>query len=129
MPHGLGIAIPTFGTNRVLDSFGRVALFLFPVSLLVTALISAVYVGRSLAPITALTEHAALMADRVTNREGFWRPLPISSPHDELGRLAETFNHLLESVDSCSSPIATIRNRCFVTNCAPPSPFFTAKQN
>jgi two-component system OmpR family sensor kinase len=95
----LAMAIPTFGTNRVLDSFGRVALLLFPVSLLVTALISALYVGRSLAPITALTEHAALMANRVTNREGFWRPLPISSPHDELGRLAETFNHLLESVD------------------------------
>jgi two-component system OmpR family sensor kinase len=98
-PLVLAIAIPTFGTNRVLDSFGRVALLLFPVSLLVTALISALYVGRSLAPITALTEHAALMANRVTNREGFWRPLPISSPHDELGRLAETFNHLLKSVD------------------------------
>jgi two-component system, OmpR family, sensor kinase len=98
-PVVLAIAIPTFGTNRVLDNFGRVALLLFPVSLLVTALISTLYVGRSLAPITALTEHAALMANRVTNREGFWRPLPISSPHDELGRLAETFNHLLESVD------------------------------
>jgi signal transduction histidine kinase len=98
-PLVLAIAIPTFGTNRVLDSFGRVALLLFPVSLLVTALISALYVGRSLAPIAALTEHAALMANRVTNREGFWRPLPISSPHDELGRLAETFNHLLKSVD------------------------------
>jgi signal transduction histidine kinase len=95
----LAIAIPTFGTNRVLDSFGRVALLLFPVSLLLTALISTLYVGRSLAPISALTEHAALMANRVTNREGFWRPLPVSSPHDELGRLAETFNHLLESVD------------------------------
>ena len=98
-PVALAIAIPTFGTNRVLDNFGRVALLLFPVSLLVTALISTLYVGRSLAPITALTEHAALMANRVTNHEGFWRPLPISSPHDELGRLAETFNHLLESVD------------------------------
>jgi two-component system OmpR family sensor kinase len=96
----LAIAVPTFGTNRVLDSFGRVALLLFPVSLLVTAVISALYVGRSLAPIAALTEHAALMANRVTNREGFWRPLPISSPHDELGRLAQTFNHLLESVDA-----------------------------
>jgi len=98
-PLVLAMAIPTFGTNRVLDSFGRIALFLFPVSLLITALISTLYVGRSLAPISALTEHAALMANRVTNREGFWRPLPISSPHDELGRLAETFNHLLESVD------------------------------
>ena len=98
-PLVLTIAIPTFGTNRVLDTFGGAALIVFPVSLLVTALVSALYVGRSLAPIAALTEHAALMANRVTNREGFWRPLPVSSPHDELGRLAETFNHLLESVD------------------------------
>ena len=107
----LAIAIPTFGTNRVLDSFGRIALLLFLVSLLATALISALYVGRSLAPVTALTEHAALMANRVTNREGFWSPLPVSSPHDELGRLAETFNHLLQSVDS-----AVRQLRQFVTD-------------
>jgi two-component system, OmpR family, sensor kinase len=107
----LAIAIPTLGTNRVLDSFGREALLLFPVSLLVTALISTLYVGRSLAPITALTQHAALMANRVTNREGFWSPLPISSQHDELGRLAETFNHLLQSVDSAVKQL-----RQFVTD-------------
>ena len=107
----LAIAIPTFGTNRVLDSFGGIALLLFLVSLLATALISTLYVGRSLAPITALTEHAALMANRVTNREGFWSPLPISSPHDELGRLSETFNHLLQSVDS-----AVRQLRQFVTD-------------
>jgi two-component system OmpR family sensor kinase len=110
-PLVLVIAIPTFGTNRVIDSFGGVAVFLFLVSLLATALISAVYVGRSLAPITELTEHAALMANRVTNREGFWTPLPVSSPHDELGRLAKTFNHLLQSVDS-----AVRQLRQFVTD-------------
>jgi two-component system, OmpR family, sensor kinase len=107
----LAVAIPTFGTNRVVDSFGGIAIFLFLVSLLATALISTVYVGRSLAPIAALTEHAALMANRVTNREGFWSPLPVSSPHDELGRLAETFNHLLQSVDS-----AVRQLRQFVTD-------------
>jgi two-component system OmpR family sensor kinase len=105
------VAIPTFGTNRVLDSFGRVALLLFPLSLLLTAGISALYVGRSLAPINELTVHAALMAKRVTNRQGFWTPLPVSSPHDELGRLAETFNHLLKSVDS-----AVLQLRLFVTD-------------
>ena len=105
------VAIPTFGTNRVLDSFGRVALLLFPLSLLLTAGISALYVGRSLAPINELTVHAALMAKRVTNRQGFWTPLPVSSPHDELGRLAETFNHLLKSVDS-----AVLQLRQFVTD-------------
>src|SRR5712672_319312 len=107
----LAVAIPTFGTNRVVDSFGGIAIFLFLVSLLATALISTVYVGRSLAPITALTEHAALMANRVTNREGVWSPLPVASPHDELGRLAETFNHLLQSVDS-----AVRQLRQFVTD-------------
>jgi two-component system, OmpR family, sensor kinase len=110
-PLVLAVAIPTFGTNRVFDSFGGIALLLFLGSLLATALISALYVGRSLAPITALTEHAALMAKRVTHREGFWSPLPVSSPHDELGRLAETFNHLLQSVDS-----AVRQLRQFVTD-------------
>jgi two-component system OmpR family sensor kinase len=110
-PLVLAVAIPTFGSNRVFDSFGRIALPLFLASLLATALISTLYVGRSLAPITALTAHAALMAKRVTHREGFWSPLPISSPHDELGRLAETFNHLLQSVDS-----AVRQLRQFVTD-------------
>jgi signal transduction histidine kinase len=96
----LAVAIPTAGAKRVLDSLGRIALFLFPLSLFLTALISALYVGRVLAPISSLTKHAAHMAKRVTNREGFWTPLPVSSPQDELGRLAVTFNHLLQSVDS-----------------------------
>jgi signal transduction histidine kinase len=107
----LVVAIPTLGTNRVLDSFGRVALFLFPLSLLITAAVSAFYVGKSLAPVTALTRHAALMAKRVTNRQGFWTPLPTSTPHDELGRLAETFNQLLQGVDS-----AVRQLRQFVTD-------------
>jgi signal transduction histidine kinase len=110
-PRVLAVAIPTVGTNGVLESFGSIALLLLPLSLLLTAGISALYVGRSLAPITALTEHAALMAKRVTNRQGFWTPLPVSSPHDELGRLAETFNQLLQGVDS-----AVRQLRQFVTD-------------
>ncbi len=107
----LAVAIPTFGTNRVLDSFGGVALLLLPLSLLLTAGISALYVGRSLAPIKELTKHAALMTKRVTNRQGFWTPLPVAAPHDELGRLAQTFNHLLKGVDS-----AVLQLRQFVTD-------------
>jgi signal transduction histidine kinase len=105
------VAIPTLGTNTVLENFGSVALLLFALSLLLTAGISALYVGRSLAPITALTEYAALMTKRVTNREGFWAPLAVPSPHDELGRLAETFNRLLQGVDS-----AVRQLRQFVTD-------------
>src|SRR5262249_24294155 len=62
-------------------------------------------------PIKALTQHAELMAKRVTDRQGFWEPLPITSPHDELGRLAETFNQLLQGVDS-----AVRQLRQFVTD-------------
>lgn len=107
----LAVAIPTFGTNRLLDTFGRIVLILFPISLLLTAGISMIYVGRSLAPITDLTLHAASMARRVTQSQGFWEPLPVSSPHDELGRLAQTFNDLFRGVDS-----AVRQLRQFVTD-------------
>ncbi len=107
----LVVAIPTLGTNAVFDSFGRIALFLFPLSLLLTAGISALYVGRSLAPIASLTQHAALMAKQVRNPKGFWTPLPVATPHDELGRLAVTFNDLLQGVDS-----AVRQLRQFVTD-------------
>jgi len=107
----LAVAIPTFGTNRVLDTFGRIVLILFPISLLLTAGISMIYVGRSLAPITDLTQHAASMAKRVTQSQGFWEPLPVTTPHDELGQLAATFNDLFRGVDS-----AVRQLRQFVTD-------------
>lgn len=107
----LAVAIPTFGTNRLLDTFGGITLLLFPLSLLLTAAISAFYVGRSLTPVKALTRHAELMAKRVTDRQGFWTPLPVATQDDELGRLAETFNRLLQSVDS-----AVRQLRQFVTD-------------
>lgn len=96
----LVVAIPTLGTNAVYDSLNRIALLFFPLSLLLTAGISALYVGRSLAPIRALTEHAAAMAQQVKNPKGFWTPLPIATPDDELGRLAATFNDLRRGIDS-----------------------------
>jgi two-component system, OmpR family, sensor kinase len=105
------LATPTLGTNSVLDGFAKVALLLFPLSLALTASISAFYVGRSLAPVKALTQHAAMMARKVTNRNGFWSPLPVSSPYDELSRLAETFNHLFQGIDS-----AVRQLRQFVTD-------------
>jgi signal transduction histidine kinase len=51
------------------------------------------------------------MARRVTQNQGFWEPLPITTPHDELGRLAETFNDLFRGVDS-----AVRQLRQFVTD-------------
>jgi signal transduction histidine kinase len=107
----VAVAIPTLGTNRVMDSFARIVLFLFPLSVLITAGISAFYVGRALAPVTDLTQHAASMAKRVAHPQGFWEPLPVRTPHDELGRLAQTFNELFRGVDS-----AVRQLRQFVTD-------------
>jgi len=105
------VAIPTFGTTGVLDSFGRVALLLFPLSLLLTAGISALYVGRKPCPHQR-ADHACRADGQACHQPArIWTPLPVSSPHDELGRLAETFNHLLKSVDS-----AVLQLRQFVTD-------------
>jgi signal transduction histidine kinase len=51
------------------------------------------------------------MAKRVTQSQGFWEPLPVTTPHDELGQLAETFNDLFRGVDS-----AVRQLRQFVTD-------------
>ncbi|HEY8714772.1 MAG TPA: HAMP domain-containing sensor histidine kinase [Candidatus Acidoferrum sp.] len=110
-PRVLVVAIRSSRFGSTLENFGSVALLIFPLSLLLTAGISTFYVGKSLAPITALTHHAALMAKRVTSREGFWTPLPVSPRHDELSLLAATINQLLERVDSSVRPL-----RQFVTD-------------
>jgi signal transduction histidine kinase len=110
-PRVMAVAVRSSLFGSTLENFGSVALLIFPLSLLLTAAISTFYVGKSLAPITALTNHAALMAKRVTNREGFWTPLAVSNRKDELSVLADTINQLLERVDSSVRPL-----RQFVTD-------------
>ena len=79
-PRVLAVAVRTSRFGSTLEDFGSVALLIFPLSLLLTAGISTFYVGKSLAPITALTNHAALMAKRVTNREGYFDLLEFLFP-------------------------------------------------
>jgi two-component system OmpR family sensor kinase len=98
----LVIAMPTRDTDQTLEIFRGVIAVLLPLILVLTGLISTWYVGRSLAPVTALTRHAGQMTERLSNPDGqeFWTPLAVGNPQDELGRLAETFNHLFLRVDS-----------------------------
>jgi heavy metal sensor kinase len=98
----LAVAVPTQDSDRVLASFRRIAFLLFPLSLLVTALISGWYAGKSLSPVTALTQHAARMTEKLSSQDpgDLWQPLPIRSPSDELGLLASTFNQLFRKVSS-----------------------------
>lgn len=103
----LALAVPLQGIDSVLDSFGTIIIFLAPLSLLVTAAFSAWYVGRALAPITALTQRAEQMAERVSSpeRRKLWTPLVVKRPDDELGRLAETFNRMAARVDASLSQL------------------------
>ena len=100
--HVLALAIPTRDADQALLTFRHMIFVLFPVSLLVTAAVSAWYVGRSLRPVAELTRQAREMVGRAVdgNRREPWRPLGVPNPHDELGRLAETFNDLFASLDS-----------------------------
>lgn len=104
----LVIALPTRDADQALRSFRRMILWLLPLSLLVTGAISAWYVGRSLQPIADLTRQAAQMTERIRGspadaidlEQSLRIPLPASNPHDELGRLAATFNQLFGRVDA-----------------------------
>jgi two-component system OmpR family sensor kinase len=98
----LALAVPTRDADDALLTFRRMILVLFPVSLLVTAAVSAWYVGRSLRPVAELTRQARNLVVRAGegNRHDVWRPLAVPNLHDELGRLAETFNDLFASLNS-----------------------------
>ncbi len=97
----LALAVRTRAAEQAIAAFRGVILWVFPLSLALTAAISSWYVGRSLRPVSRLTGHAAEVMARMAQspRGNLWTPLPIANPRDELGRLAETFNHLFARVD------------------------------
>jgi two-component system OmpR family sensor kinase len=109
----LVLAVPTRAADQSLARFRNVIFWVLPLSLLLMAVISSAYVTRSLKPIAELTEHAARMTERIAQSpaESFWKPLAVHAPRDELGRLAETFNHLFSQVDA-----AVRQLRQFVTD-------------
>jgi len=96
------LAVPTRDTDEMIANFRRMLLALFPLSLAVTAIISAWYVGKSLRPVVGLTEHAVQLTQSLTNpsKGSAPAPLPISNPHDELGRLSSMINVLFLQVNS-----------------------------
>ena len=97
----LAIAMPTSDSRQILRKLRTLGLALWCLSLLVTLGVSALYVGRSLAPIRELTRHASDTSARVgrVDQRALWTPLAVREPDSELGRLADTFNHLFVRVD------------------------------
>lgn len=101
-PYILALAVPTRDGDRALLTFRHLIFLLFPASLILTAAMSAWYVGRSLRPIAELTHQAREMLGRAAqgNRREPWQPLQTPNPRDELGQLATTFNQLFANLDS-----------------------------
>lgn len=101
-PMILAVAAPNRMEREVLEQFAWIVAVFLLLSLLLTAWLSTWYVGRSLAPITALTGHARKLTERISRRgrRELWTPLAIEHPGDELGQLAATFNELFAQVDS-----------------------------
>jgi two-component system OmpR family sensor kinase len=103
-PAILFLAMPTGGRERTLADLRRGLGALLALSLVVMALVSAWYVGRSLRPITALTEHATRLAERLETPGGVLGgdrlPEGVASRPDELGRLAEAYEQLWERMQN-----------------------------
>jgi two-component system OmpR family sensor kinase len=99
-PAVLFLAMPTGGRERTLAELRHGLGALLALSLVVMALLSAWYVGRSLRPIAALTEHASRLGERLETPGGALAadPLPpgLEGRTDEIGQLAEAFDRLWE---------------------------------
>ena len=98
----LAVAAPNHFGKEVLEEFAWIVSVFLPLSLALTAWISTWYVSRSLAPISALTQNARQVTERISgpDRRALWTPLTVENPEDELGRLAATFNELFSRIDS-----------------------------
>jgi signal transduction histidine kinase len=95
----LVVGASTRDVDAALATLRHSVLILFPVSLLITAAISSVYVARSLAPVVSLTRHAAEMVDRLAPAGSGSTTIP-GSGGDELHELAMTFNRLFDRLET-----------------------------
>jgi signal transduction histidine kinase len=109
------IAEPTEKIERVVENVREESFGVWTVSLLLTTLLAAWYVDRSLTPIVALADHAAALTIKIANSpaERFGEKLPSGSSGDEIGRLTENFNILFERLDAASQQL-----RQFVSDAA-----------
>ena len=78
-------------TDEELASLRTILLYVVPVSLVIAAIGGWFLARHSLAPVMSMAERA-----RRIGVENLGGRLPVANPRDELGRLASTFNELLE---------------------------------
>jgi two-component system, OmpR family, sensor kinase len=82
-------------TDEELESLREVLAYVIPIALILAGAGGWFLARQSLAPVAAMAERARRIGvDEVGAR------LPVSNPRDELGRLAQTFNDLLNRLEA-----------------------------
>ena len=76
--------------------FGQLMALMALIGAMLTFAVGWLLAGRALHPVTVLTDEARTIAQS----QAFARRVPVEHPRDELGRLATTFNEMLESLET-----------------------------
>ena len=84
--------------RSVLDTLLFHVLLAVPVLIIVVGLTTYLFIGRSLRPVEALRKQAVTAVE-----QGGGQPLPQAAAEDEVARLAETMNALLERLDGAAA--------------------------
>jgi heavy metal sensor kinase len=94
-PYFVVVGSPLEPTDEELESLREVLAYLIPIALLLAGAGGWFLARQSLAPVAAMVARARKIGvDDVGAR------LPVANPRDELGRLAETFNDLLNRLEA-----------------------------
>jgi two-component system OmpR family sensor kinase len=78
-------------TDDELESLRQILLYVVPFALVIAGIVGWFLARHSLSPVMHMAERARRMSV-----ESLGGRLPVANPHDELGRLAGTFNELLD---------------------------------
>jgi two-component system OmpR family sensor kinase len=82
-------------TDEELEWLREILGYVVPIALILAGLGGWFLARQSLSPVVAMAERA-----RRIGAENLSERLPVANPHDELGRLAETFNELLGRLEA-----------------------------
>ena len=82
-------------TDEELEALRRILAYVVPIALAMAGLGGWFLAHRSLSPVVAMADRA-----RKIGVEDLSLRLPVANPHDELGRLAATFNELLARLEA-----------------------------
>jgi two-component system OmpR family sensor kinase len=82
-------------TEEELESLRTILLYVVPAALVIAGIVGWFMARHSLSPVVVMAERARRMGV-----ESLGGRLPVANPHDELGRLAGTFNELLGRLEA-----------------------------